>query len=191
MKFSNIQLGQNVEIDPSTSFNNVVIKDNVKIAKRCSIFGSPEYLLEIHENSYVGMNTIINGFAEKVIIGHHVSIAQSVSIISDSGPNASPLLQRVFPLERGAITIGNHCWIGAFAMIMPGVQLGEFCVVAAKSFVKESFPAYSVVGGTPAKLIRKMTAEEIALLQYDLISDFQGIKRSFEPDLSQNTILQK
>ena len=39
MKFSNINLGKNVEIDPSTSFNNVIIKDNVKIAKRCSIFG--------------------------------------------------------------------------------------------------------------------------------------------------------
>lgn len=164
MKFSNIQLGENVEIDPSTSVNNVVLNNHVRIAKRCSIFGGPENLLEIGEHSYVGMNTIINGFVEKVTIGSYVSIAQSVNIICDSGPNASPVMQRIFPLENGPIKIGNHCWIGAFAMIMPNVELGEFCVVAAKSFVKKSFPAYSIIGGVPAKLIRTMTAEEISKL---------------------------
>ncbi len=164
MKLSNIQLGQNVEIDPSTSVNNVLIRDNVRIAKRCSIFGGPDNILEIGENTYVGMNTIINGFVEKVTIGLNVSIAQSVSIICDSGPNASPQLQRLFALEKGTIKIGNHCWIGAFSMIMPGVELGKFCIVAANSFVKKSFPAYSIIGGTPAKLIRKMTEAEIKKL---------------------------
>ncbi len=164
MKFSNITLGTNVEIDPSTSINNVVIEDNVRIAKRCSIFGGPDNLLEIGRDSYVGMNTIINGFVEKVIIGTNVSIAQSVSIICDSGPNASPQMQRIFPMEKGAITIGNHCWIGAFSMIMPGVELSDFCVVAANSFVKNSFPAYSIIGGTPARLIRTLSAAEIETL---------------------------
>lgn len=45
MKFSNIQLGKNVEIDPSTSVNNLLISDNVHIAKRCSIFGGFNKLL--------------------------------------------------------------------------------------------------------------------------------------------------
>ena len=167
MKFSNILLGKNVEIDSTTSFNNVLIKDNVRIAKRCSIFGGPDNLLEIGEYSYVGMNSIINGFVKKVIIGSHVSIAQSVSIICDSGPNASLTLQKLFPLENGPIVIGNHCWIGAFSMIMPNVELGDFCVVAANSFVKTSFPAYSIIGGTPAKLIRTMKDTEIAKLHAD------------------------
>jgi acetyltransferase-like isoleucine patch superfamily enzyme len=164
MKFSNILLGQDVEIDPTTSINNVLIKHNVRIAKRCSIFGGEQSLLEIGEHTYVGMNTIINGFVEKVIIGAYVSIAQSVSIICDSGPNASARLQRIFALEKGPITIGNHCWIGAFSMIMPNVVLGDFCVVAANSFVKTSFPPYSIIGGTPAKLIRTMTEAEIEKL---------------------------
>src|SRR5580765_3508816 len=106
MKFANIRLGENVEIDPSTSVNNVAIGDNVRIAKRCSIFGGPVNLLEIGEGSYVGMNSIINGFAAKVIIGSHVSIAQNVNIMADSGPNASPALQKLFPIEKKAVTIG-------------------------------------------------------------------------------------
>ena len=164
MKFANISLGTNVEIDPSTSFNNVTIGDNVKIAKRCSLFGGPENILEIKENSYVGMNTIINGFAAKVIIGTNVSIAQNVNIMADSGPNASPALQQLFPIEKKSISIGNHCWIGASAIIMPGVELGNFCTVAANSYVNTSFPPYSVIGGSPAKLIRTFTQNEIDLL---------------------------
>ena len=167
MKFANITLGENVEIDPSTSFNNVIIGSNVKIAKRCSLFGSPENILHIGENSYVGMNTIINGFAALVTIGTNVSIAQNVNIMADSGPNASPTLQRIFPIEKAAITIGNHCWIGASAIIMPSVQLGDYCIVAANSYVNKCFPPYSIIGGTPAKLIRTLTQTEKNLLLSD------------------------
>ena len=47
MKYANINLGKDVEIEPSTTINNVIIGDNVRIAKRCSLFGSPDNLLEI------------------------------------------------------------------------------------------------------------------------------------------------
>lgn len=156
MILSNIQLSENVNIDPSSSINNIKIGKNVKVAKRCSLFGSQDFLLEIRDNSYVGMNTIINGFHGKVVIGENVSIAQSVNIMADSGPNASLEMQKYFPLVRGDIYIGNHCWIGANAVIMPNVTLGDFCVVAANSFVNTSFEPYSVIGGNPAKLIRKL-----------------------------------
>ena len=160
MKVANINLGDSVEIDPSSSINNVIFGDNVKIAKRCSVYGSPENLLEIGENSYVGMNSIVNGFSAKLKIGKNVSIAQNVNIMVDSGPNASPAMQRVFPIEKGPVTVGNDCWIGASAIIMPNVSLGEFCIVAANSYVNTSFPEFSIIGGTPARRIRTFTEEE-------------------------------
>lgn len=165
MKFENISLGSNVEIDPSTSFNNVIIGDGVKIAKRCSIYGGPAFPLEIHDSAYIGMNTIINGFNARVVIGSHVSIAQNVNIMADSGPNASETLQKIFPVEKGPVTIGDHCWIGASVIIMPNVTLGEFCVVGANSFVDRSFPAFSVIGGNPARLLRPFTEGEMKLMQ--------------------------
>ncbi len=165
MKFANITLGSDVEIDPSTSFNNVIIGDYVKIAKRCSIFGSPNNLLEIGANSIISMNSIINGFAAKVTIGKNVGIGQNTNIMADSGPTNSPEMLKVFPLEKGPINIGDHCWIGASVIIMPNVSLGNYCVVAANSFVNKSFPTFSIIGGNPAKLIRNFTKEEIKKIQ--------------------------
>jgi acetyltransferase-like isoleucine patch superfamily enzyme len=164
MKFANINLGKDVEIDPSTTINNVIIGDQVKIAKRCSIYGSQENLLEIGECSYVGMNSILNGFAARLIIGKYVSIAQNVNIMTDSGPNASPSMQKVFPLEKGSVDIGNNCWIGASVIIMPNVNLGEYCIIAANSYVNKSFPAFSIIGGNPARLIRSFTEEEKTIM---------------------------
>jgi acetyltransferase-like isoleucine patch superfamily enzyme len=160
MKYANIKLGKDVEIDITSTVNNVIIGDYVKIAKRCSIYGGPENLLEIGSNSYVGMNSILNGFNAKLKIGNNVSIAQNVSIMADSGPNASPALQSVFPIERKAVTIGDHVWIGTGSIIMPGVVLGDFCIVAANSYVNKSFDSFTIIGGSPAKIIRTFTDEE-------------------------------
>ncbi|MHA7824603.1 acyltransferase [Chryseobacterium arthrosphaerae] len=160
MKISNISIGENVVIDPTTSINNVKIADHVKIAKLCSIYGSENNQLEIGESSYVGMFSILNGFSRKLTIGKHVSIAQNVNIMTDSGPNASEEMQKIFPLISGEVQIGDHSWIGANVVIMPGVTLGKFCVVAANSFVNKSFPDYSMIGGTPAKLIKTLLSPD-------------------------------
>lgn len=50
--------------------------------------------------------------------------------------------------------IGKRCFIGCAAIIMPGVQIGDECVVAAGSVVTKDVPAHSIVGGNPAKIIR-------------------------------------
>lgn len=156
MRLKNISIPFGSDVDPTSSINNITLQERVKISKRCSLFGSEENILEIGSDSYVGMNTIINGFRAKVIIGRNVSIAQSVNIMADSGPNASEEMQKFFPLKIGPVTIGDHSWIGANSVIMPGVHLGKFCVVAANSFVNKSFDDYSVIAGNPARLVRKL-----------------------------------
>lgn len=165
MIYANINLGYNVQIDPSSSVNNIKIGDNVKIAKNVSAYGSCSNLLEIGAGSYIGMNSILNGYADKLIIGYNVSIAQNVNIMVDSGPNASMLLQRIYPIGHGPVSIGNHVWIGASTIIMPNVTIGDFSIIAAGSFVNRSFSEYSIIGGVPAKLIRKFSEEEIKKIQ--------------------------
>jgi len=69
-----------------------------------------------------------------------------------------PLASR--PLEKGgSVTIGSRTFIGMRASILPGVSLGKNCVVAAHSVVTRSFPANSMLGGIPAKLIKTYSEE--------------------------------
>jgi acetyltransferase-like isoleucine patch superfamily enzyme len=52
------------------------------------------------------------------------------------------------------VTLRKFVWIGARSMILPGVEIGEFSVVAAGSVVTKSVPPFTVVGGVPAKKIK-------------------------------------
>lgn len=168
MRIENIHITGAAQIETDVSINNVRIGNGVKIARRCSIYGSPDSILQIGEHSYIGMNCIINGWAAQISIGRHVSMAQNVNIMADSGPNASPVLQQVYPLQAAPVTLGDHCWIGASAIIMPGVSLGQCCVVAANSFVDRSFPDFSVIGGAPARLLKTLDPAD---LNRDIVHD--------------------
>tara|TARA_R110000851_G_scaffold4753_2_gene19662 strand:+ start:10720 stop:11199 length:480 start_codon:yes stop_codon:yes gene_type:complete len=154
MKHANIKIIGDVCWDSSTSVNNVELRNNVKIAKNCSIFGSENEQLIIGENTYIGMNTIINGFSAKITISNNVSIAQNVNIMSDSGPNASLILQKKFPIEKKEVFIGQHCWIGAGVVILPGTTLEDYCVVGANSVVNGYFKKGSVIVGSPARIAK-------------------------------------
>ena len=55
----------------------------------------------------------------------------------------------------GKIKIGNNCFIGSCAIILPNVQIGDNCVICAGAVVADSFPDNSIIMGNPAKLIMK------------------------------------
>jgi len=70
------------------------------------------------------------------------------------------------PKTNGDIIMGNDVWIGTEAMILSGVHIGDSAVIAARSVVARDVPAYSIVAGVPAKIIKKrFSAEEIESLQ--------------------------
>lgn len=58
-------------------------------------------------------------------------------------------------VNHKGIKIGNNCWIGAGAVFLDGAELADGCVVAANSVVTKKFPENSVIGGVPAKIIKK------------------------------------
>ncbi|WP_345934273.1 acyltransferase [Granulicella sp. WH15] len=56
--------------------------------------------------------------------------------------------------SKGPIRIGRNCFLGYRAAVLPGVTLGEGCVVGINAVVTRSFPAHSMLAGVPAKVIR-------------------------------------
>jgi len=89
---------------------------------------------------------------KKITIGNDCIIAMGVIIRDNDGGShkiLSPEYQNCKP-----ITIGNHVWIGENVIILKGVTIGEGCVIAAGSLVTKDIPPYSLVMGSPAKVVR-------------------------------------
>lgn len=63
-------------------------------------------------------------------------------------------LVRMPLIKKGKVHIGRQCFLGFRSIIMPGVTLGDRCIVGAGAVVTKSFPSKSVLAGVPAKLIR-------------------------------------
>jgi len=85
--------------------------------------------------------------------------------------------------NKGDIVIGNDVWIGYEAVMMPGVQVGDGAIIAAKSVVVSDVSPYTIVGGNPAKQIRQRFEDEVirALLEVAWWNwDIQKITRNLE-----------
>lgn len=52
------------------------------------------------------------------------------------------------------VEMGDNCFVGAGAIILPGTTIGNYCIVGAGAVVKGTFPDYSVIAGNPAKIIK-------------------------------------
>ena len=63
--------------------------------------------------------------------------------------------------NKGDIVIGNDVWIGYEAVIMAGIHIGDGAIIAARAVVTKDIPPYTIVGGTPAKEIRKRFDTEV------------------------------
>lgn len=115
----------------------------------------------------IGDNVTIGDFVQieahsKIEIGNNVLIASRV-FISDtnhgnySGENQSDIYEfpNTRPLSKKDVYIGNNVWIGENVCILPGVSIGEGSIVGANAVVTKSFPEGVILGGVPAKCLKK------------------------------------
>lgn len=109
-------------------------------------------------NIILGKNVFINHFCSFLDLGgitieDDVLIGPRVSITSENHPVSVEDRKTLVP---GAVTIRKNAWIGAGATILPGVTIGENSVVAAGAVVRNDVPANTVVGGVPARELKKI-----------------------------------
>lgn len=89
--------------------------------------------------------------ADKVVIGENVVVSQDSFICTASHDISSS----TFELVTKPIVLSKDSWVGARAIVMPGVKLGEGAVVAAGAVVTKDVEPWTVVGGSPARVIKK------------------------------------
>ena len=116
----------------------------------------------------IGHNVQLNDYVhivamDSVKIGDNVLMASHIFISdnshgsykgdeNDTNPNIPPI-QREY--ATAPVSIGDNTWIGEGVLIMPGVTIGNGCVIGAHSIVNKSIPDYSVAVGSPAKVVKK------------------------------------
>ena len=110
---------------------------------------------------------------DKLMIGKFSSIACGAKFLFTSGNHSMKSLSTyTFPIffeewnldvkditsswdNKGDIVIGNDVWIGYEAVIMSGVKIGDGAIIGTRAVVTKDVPPYTIVGGVPAKIIRK------------------------------------
>lgn len=116
--------------------------------------------IECGRNLAINSNTYINAFGG-VEIGDNVLMGPNIVISSGEHQYMESRLPATLqPIKKRKIVIGDGVWIGANAVIMPGVVLAEGTVVGAGAVVTKSTEPFSVVAGVPARKIRDRRRKE-------------------------------
>ncbi|KAJ4256220.1 hypothetical protein NW762_009298 [Fusarium torreyae] len=110
--------------------------------------------IKVGKDFYSNFNLVIVDSA-LVTIGDRVMCGPNVAIFTASHPTDVRIRRENIEFAR-AVTIGDDCWIGGNVVILPGVTIGQGCTVAAGSVVTKDVPAWSVVMGQPARVVRQV-----------------------------------
>ena len=131
--------------------NNVRIYPGMRAELTCK-----DAVIDFCDNISVGQNLHIVCYKGNLQIGKNTTISGNVFIsnvdhcYSDIGIHI--LEQELVYKET---LIGENCFIGYGAVILPGTKLGKQCIIGSNSVVKGEYPDYCVIAGAPAKIIKK------------------------------------
>lgn len=140
-KKENIELGNNITID---------------LGARIDIFNftgkSPK--IKIGSNTMMGFHVSIL-CAECITIGENCLIASNVFICDENHGNdpCEPYVKQKLSIKP--IKIGNNVWIGENVSILPGVKIGNNCIIGTGSIVTKSIPDNCIAVGNPCKIVKK------------------------------------
>lgn len=124
---------------------NVIIKDEV-------MFINPS-TISIDDYSMIGERCYIRG-GGNIVIGKYCQMANNVIIVTTNHLLDKDLYYG--NIENKDVVIGDNVWIGSGAKIMPGVKIDDNSVIGAGSVVTKDVDANVVVGGVPARVIKKL-----------------------------------
>lgn len=138
-----VDIGQHTRIDAYDSYLDdrfqpcITIGDNVSFNPRCHI-----------------------GAINRITIGNNVLFGTGV-LVTDHAHGKGEKVDMVLPpayrrlFSKGEVVIGDNVWLGEYAIVLPGVTIGEGAIIGAGAVVTRDVPPYSIAVGNPAKVIKK------------------------------------
>ena len=146
-KIMNMLKAQFLKINGARIGKNVIFYPGVWIApgKNLVVGDDVDFALDVIVTTSGGVE-----IGDRTLIGYRAQILSSNHRIPD---NRSQIFNSGHEYKK--VTIGKDVWIGANAIILPGIEVGEGAVVAAGSIVTKNVAPFTIVGGNPAQLIKQ------------------------------------
>jgi acetyltransferase-like isoleucine patch superfamily enzyme len=94
-----------------------------------------------------------------ILVGHNVNLITSYPF-GTIHQDVFPFSNQFHPVIKGDVVVGNDVWIGQGSTIMMGIKIGDGAIIAANSHVVKDVEPYSIVGGNPAKVLKKRFTDE-------------------------------
>lgn len=140
------------------SFNGAKIGEH-SVIHECSIINSRingYKNLQMGHHCFIGNECMLD-IANKITMGNHVTLSPRVNIITHTnvGYKDHPL-QKHIPKEFNPVVLKDGCFIGANATILSGLTIGKQSIVAAGAVVTKDVPDKTIVGGVPAKVVKRL-----------------------------------
>lgn len=160
-----LKLISGLDFQAKTTHMRAIIKKVLKLlVKQMPIYQLRTAMLRrcgyaVGKDVYVGEDLIIIDEPSDrgmVSIGDRVAISPRVTLVVSSRPNFSRIAPYV-PVRHGPVTIENDVWLGTGVVVLPDITIGEGAVVGANSVVTKDVGPYTIVGGSPARLIREVS----------------------------------
>ncbi|MCU9533608.1 acyltransferase [Streptococcus sp. CSL10205-OR2] len=159
------KIGKSSYLGPSVSLigtKNITIGNQVRIfpGNRMETYNSGTIIIE--DNCSIGQNFHIISDKTNLLIGKNTTISGNVFITNVNHSYEKidiHILEQ--PMKNIETTIGDNCFIGFGVAIQAGTKLGKQCIVGSNSVVKGEFPDYSVIVGSPAKIIKTFNKETL------------------------------
>jgi maltose O-acetyltransferase len=131
----------------------------LSIGERASIYSRCYFSatnITIGPESFVNAKCFFDNF-DAITIGARTHLAMEVTLCTSSH-ELGPSTQRAGAHTPGAIRIGDGCWLGVRATVLPGVSIGDGCVIAAGALVTSDCEPNGIYAGVPARRIRDLDA---------------------------------
>lgn len=139
---------------------NISIGNKVRIFPHFRMEAYGTGIIKIEDNCSIGQGLHVIA-SESVVISKSTTISFGV-MVTDSDHCYENIGVPIFdqPLKVRSTHIGENCFIGAGVKIQAGTRLGKHCIVGANSVVRGEFPDYSVIVGSPAKIVKRFNLEK-------------------------------
>lgn len=135
------EIGEEVEMQTPITFHNVSEEPKKHY-----------FNLSIGSNCYFGKEVFFD-LADRIMVKDNVTVSMRVMLLTHTHAGKSPLTEKKLPPSYAPVILENGCYLGAGAIILPGIRIGEMAIVGAGAVVTRNVLPGEIVVGVPAREI--------------------------------------